>query len=326
MIRSSKCQGRRPKCVRDTGRGTPNTEHALLFTPHVSRFTFHVSLAQSAFTMIEIAISLAVIGFALVAIIGILPIGMNVQKENRQETIITQDANLLMDAIRNGAQGADDLTNYVLSITNYQVHYSPRGSARSVFGYTFANSTINGTLASPQMPITNGFRIVGLLSTPRIVVLPGVPGFLSNHVVAYVRSISGPASEKYPQTSSEVQDFALTYRLVSDVGPYWTNYYDPSWLYLGNLQPSNADYIARVNYSNVVNNLQANLHDVRLTFRWPVLPNGNIPDNADRQIFRSMVAGQLMGTNDHGYPANGYPAGVTNFLFFFQPRTFVKAQ
>src|SRR5262249_10809748 len=36
-----------------------------------------------AFTMIEIAISLAVIGFALAAIVGVLPLGMKVQKQNR---------------------------------------------------------------------------------------------------------------------------------------------------------------------------------------------------------------------------------------------------
>ena len=281
---------------------------------------------RSAFTMIEIAISLAVIGFALVAIIGILPIGMNVQKENRQETIITQDASLLMDAIRNGAQGSDDLTNYVLSITNYQVHYSPRGTARSVFGFTRTNSTINGTLASPQLPITNGFRIVGLLSTPKIVSAGLGQGFYSNHMVAYLRSISGPASEKFPQTNPTIQDFGLTYRLVCDVGPYWTNYYDPSWLNLTGLLTNSPDFIARVNYSNVINNLQANLHDLRLTFFWPVLPNGSLPQSPERQIFRTMVAGELMGTNEFGFPRGGYPTGVTNFLYFFQPRTYVKAQ
>ena len=61
--------------------------------------------------MIEIAVSLAIIGFALVAIIGVLPIGMNVQQANREETIINQDATVLMDAIRSGSQGLDDLTN-----------------------------------------------------------------------------------------------------------------------------------------------------------------------------------------------------------------------
>lgn len=285
-----------------------------------------VARERSAFTMIEIAISLAVIGFALVAIIGILPIGMNVQKENRQETIITQDASLLMDVIRNGAQGSDDLTNYVLSITNYQVHYSPRGTARSVFGFTYTNSTVNGTLPSPQLPITNGLRIVGLLSTPKIVPAGLNQGFFSNHVVAYVRSISGPASEKFPQVNPTMQDFGLTYRLVCDVGPYWTNYYDPSWLNLTGLATNSPDYVARVNYSNVINNLQANLHDVRLTFLWPVLPNGSLPQSPERQVFRTLVAGELLGTNEFGFPRGGYPPGVTNFLFFFQPRTYVKAQ
>src|SRR5690242_17584022 len=82
---------------------------------------------QRAFTMIEIAISLAVIGFALVAIIGILPIGMNVQKENRQETIINQDGNMFMEAIRFGGRGFDDLTNYVVAVTNYWALYSDVG-------------------------------------------------------------------------------------------------------------------------------------------------------------------------------------------------------
>ena len=57
----------------------------------------------SAFTMIEIAISLAIIGFALVAIVGVLPAGLNVQKENREETILNQDGPFLLEAIRSGA-------------------------------------------------------------------------------------------------------------------------------------------------------------------------------------------------------------------------------
>src|SRR2546421_8515006 len=83
--------------------------------------------AKGAFTIIEIAICLAVIGFALVAIIGILPTGMNVQRDNRQETIINQDVSVLMNALRNGERGMDDLTNYVLSITNYAVLFRGNG-------------------------------------------------------------------------------------------------------------------------------------------------------------------------------------------------------
>ena len=47
-------------------------------------------LDTAAFTMVEIAICLAIIGFALVAIIGVLPIGMNTQRDNREETSSTR--------------------------------------------------------------------------------------------------------------------------------------------------------------------------------------------------------------------------------------------
>ena len=82
--------------------------------------------SESGFTMIEIAICLAIIGFALVAIIGVLPLGMNTQRDNREETIINQDATVLLEAIRNGARGSDDLTNYVYAITNYWTLYKYR--------------------------------------------------------------------------------------------------------------------------------------------------------------------------------------------------------
>ena len=89
---------------RDAPRST--NSNALRSTPPSTR----------AFTMIEIALSLAVIGFALVAIIGILPTAMEAQRENREETMINQDASVFLDAIRSGAQGMDDLTNYVIGI------------------------------------------------------------------------------------------------------------------------------------------------------------------------------------------------------------------
>src|SRR5436190_810822 len=119
--------------------------------------------ASRAFTMIEIAISLAVIGFALVAIIGILPTGLDVQKQNREETIINQDAQMWMEAIRNGAQGMNDLTNYVDGISNYVRTF--RGSGGG--SYTFADRVDSYTAQSAPYAINNGYRIVGLLSTPK---------------------------------------------------------------------------------------------------------------------------------------------------------------
>jgi hypothetical protein len=60
-------------------------------------------------------------------------------------------------------------------------------------------------------------------------------------------------------------------------------------------------------------NLTANLRELRLTFLWPLLPNGS-PGNG-RQTFRTTVAGQLVPTN----------VVANNMLYFFQPQFFTNA-
>ena len=271
--------------------------------------------------MIEIAISLAIIAFALVAIIGILPFGMGVQRENREETIINQEAGVLLNAIRNGEQGLDDLTNYVLAITNTQTWYPANNGkpTTTVYGYT---------PTSPQFPITNGLRIVGLLSTPKYYgpgyapILFGVGGFVSNHVVATLRAMSGSASDKAPQNNPSVQEMAFTYRVICEVIPYgsgnplvpyssawatdWTNY---------TIYPSPLDWQWRSNYFRYAENLQADLYEVRLLFRWPVLPNGSLGKEG-RQVVRAVTAGPLQATSD--------PLQPTPILSFVQPRSFVS--
>jgi len=242
--------------------------------------------------MIEIAISLAVIGFALVAILGILPIGMGVQKQNREETIINQDASVFLDAIRNGARGLDNLSQYIIAITNTVTRYSGQGvpSRAQVFGYTPWGSTKDGAPASPQFPLTNGLRIIGLLSTPKYVPLPN--GFYSNHVVAYVRALSGPASEKYPQDNAAVQDLAFSYRLTPEVVPITTLDANP--------------------------NLRNNLHELRLSFRWPLVDTRGRAGPV-QQSFRATVGGTIQPTTEVGFPSQ-----PEYTLYFLQPRTYVK--
>jgi len=99
------------------------------------------------FTMVEIAICLAIIGVALVAIIGVLPLGLRTQRDNREETIINQDATVFLEAIRNGARGLNDLTNYVYAVTNYWTLFGAngtviKGGGTINNGYTFANVSI----------------------------------------------------------------------------------------------------------------------------------------------------------------------------------------
>jgi hypothetical protein len=269
--------------------------------------------------MIEIAISLGVIGFALVAIIGILPLGMSVQRENREETIINHDASVLMDAICNGQQGLDDLTNYVVAITNYQTWYPNNGGqSQAIYGYTYTSSTTN-----PQYPLVDGFRIVGLLSTPKYYIPPGGGGYYSNHVVAIMRSMSGAASDKFPQNNASVQDLAFTYRLTSEVMPYGTIYngrWDPGWqnyvqnyVAAGGITASNAAMF--LEYQHFANTLQADLYEVRLLFRWPVQPNGTV-GNAGRQVARGVTSGAVL-------PSQLQPfVNLQTTPFFAQPRTF----
>ncbi|HEY1662290.1 MAG TPA: type II secretion system protein [Verrucomicrobiae bacterium] len=252
----------------------------------------------SGFTMIEIAISLAVIGIALVAIIGVLPIGMRTQQDNRQETIINQDATILLEDIRNGVRSADDLTNYVYAITNYWTFYNGNTTNSGVNGYTFSN-----TYASPSIPpfptlqpLTNGINIIGLLSMPEYEDNNGYPilnwtnsGF-SNHVVAYISSISGPAVEKPPQpTDSLVRQSAFGYRLICETVAVPLSTPDAS----------------------VSSALQNNLYELRLFFRWPQQPSGSLGPGA--QSFRTMIAGRLL--KDRLQPN----------LFFFQSQSFTNA-
>jgi type II secretory pathway pseudopilin PulG len=73
--------------------------------------------AKSGFTMVEIAIAIGVIAFALIAIIGILPSGLQTQRDNREETIVVQDGRVLIEAIKSGAGDvASDLGEFVVSV------------------------------------------------------------------------------------------------------------------------------------------------------------------------------------------------------------------
>ncbi len=290
---------------------------------------------QSAFTMIEIALCLAIIGFALVAIIGVLPTGLGVQKDNREETIINQDAAVWMDAIRNGAQGYNDLTNYVTSITVYWTQYKSDGTLdkSNQDAYSLTSSTVTSVSPTPFCPLTNGARIIGLLSTPRITPF-GTGGFQSNYVVAVVRSMSGSAVEKFPQDNATVLEGSFSYRLISEIVGYTvTNAavimnnivplpLDPASIDLVNTVGLTPQQIAdRVKNARFASNLWGAAHDMRLTFRWPVLPNGDAGNG--RQTFRVLTGGTLVATNDPVIASLN--PGVIQPLYFFQPSTYVKA-
>ena len=138
---------------------------------------------RGAFTMIEIAIALAIIGFALVAIVGILPAGLTVQRESREKTIINGDAQYFMEMIKQFQRGPvaepqSDLTNFVERVD------TPNGS--------YSNFVFD-------------WEIVGLLCTPG-----------TND--AWVRAITGTANDR----RIDDEGFSFRYRLTVEVRPLFT--------------------------------------------------------------------------------------------------------
>ena len=288
--------------------------------------------------MVEVAISLAIIGIALVAIIGVLPLGMNVQRDNRELTVVNQDATVFLEAISKGSRGMDDLTNYVYAITNFQTFYNSSGnpSATVTFGYTNYPSYL-----------TNGANIIGLLSTPEYTTdqfsnaIPSlIFGGYSNHIVASVRSLSGPAVEKPPQDNDIIRSDAFSYRIYCVNAPV-AAYMPPAW------QPqayNDGDIVSYVLYGNRIfwhavnagqplnppqasdipgssprwvrdnypQELDANLRELRLTFLWPVRPNGRLGNG--HQTYRTLVSGQILQTTNFGQT-----------LYFYQPQSFTAA-
>jgi hypothetical protein len=142
--------------------------------------------------MIEIAIALGVIGFALVAIIGILPAGMNVQRETHQDMTINQDGTFFLEAIRNGGPALGPGTSTSLDfLTNYVESISVAATATT---YSNPNS---------------GQMILGLLSTPT------APGSFNT---ARIRGLTGAATE---QNGSNTVT-AFRYKMDVEIIPFAT--------------------------------------------------------------------------------------------------------
>jgi type II secretory pathway pseudopilin PulG len=148
---------------------------------------------RAGFTMVEIAIALGVIAFALVAIIGILPTGLQVQRNNRAETIINQDATFWLDAIKSGSRGMDELVTLVDRI---DIHYNfddpPRATLSTYTGFRY------------------GWEVIGLLTTP---------ARTNAEVYASVWAVSGSAAEKEPNVADRAVSFKYRMRINIEPGP-----------------------------------------------------------------------------------------------------------
>jgi hypothetical protein len=208
---------------------------------------------------------------------------------------------VFIEALTKGARGLNDLTNYVYFITNNRVFFNNGTPSVQPLGY---DSTF----------LTTGARIVGLMSTPQYTDVPGNPigslvggNGVSNHIIAYVRSISGAASEKPPQDNPIIRggkddsgdSFAYHVLCVNAPVAMDTN------LYNATLYPDGPPAYDK--------QLAANLRELRLTFFWPIQPNGKV--GTGRQSYRTLVTGQMQSDKSIN----------TAYLYYFQPQAFTNA-
>lgn len=255
-----------------------------------ARFSRRFANARG-FTMVEVALSIAIVAFAMVAIIGIMPTGFEAQRLNREETIINQDGTYLMEAIRGGALELDSLTNFVDSIviSNHMGNIRSVGISEGVNRFRRA------------VPLVNGHFIIGMLSTPHLEVVDirrnGAVIYSTNEVAALVRAMSGSAGERFRE--SDFQENSFSYLLTSRIVPYQASPIGPF--------ASNSTTLTSTNRVALSANISSNLFDVQLKFRWPVTKvqttgSGGVPNiqyrvGKNEMVFRSLVSGSLIPTN-----------------------------
>lgn len=122
---------------------------------------------ESGFTMAEIAIALGVIAIALIAIIGILPSGLQVQRDNREETIINQDSRLLLQAIKTGGRdGVSDIGSFVRRVDGTNFDYGiPTTDAIKFLSdpnnvHVMVFAAISGGIASRGSEVSFHYQVV----------------------------------------------------------------------------------------------------------------------------------------------------------------------
>lgn len=255
----------------------------------------------AAFTMVELALCIAVVAVAMVAIIGVLPAGLNSQQINREETIVNQDASVLLEAIRSGAWLTDDITNYVDYILVV------RQSAKLGDGAApFTNGFSGVWFSNPQIPkpatkLTAPLDVIGLLSMPKYESIPDYDAYFDskvpgepyyNTVIAQFRAFSGSLNEKpmLPKgtiATPGLYESSFRYQLRVEISPVRN-------APLGMTNGLAVGSPALMSYARE-KAVRHSLYDVSLTFQWPVFGT-DIPGRVGGNVrtVRTQVEGRLL--------------------------------
>jgi len=256
--------------------------------------------------MVEVALCLAIVAFAMIAIMGVLPAGMQVQKENREDTLITFDGNSMMTAIRSGSMAISNLTDRIewIEITN-SVGFRAR----------FSN-------APPSLYLPP-HQIVGLLSTPKYSFDARRNRVITNTVYAKVHPQGGSMADKIPlyaeavapisSRAKAIREMGMSYRLVSEVVPFGLGPGE----FGGTNGLSAMDMALRTNRMYQAWQMTNNTFSIALHLQWPMRPGDRPGNNA--QSFRALNPSYLMVTSNVLIQQN-----VRMNLYHFRPNSFQR--
>ncbi len=239
--------------------------------------------ATRGFTLVEIVLSLAIIAIALVAILGVLPIGLNVQSENQEESVVSADAAIWMEAFRNGAQGMEYLAQDDLNGDDY---YIDEVMMQRVVRQISNNQLLSDTTAYYDR-FTSASNLIGILSRPKFQFDPANNVYTNWNVYADVRALNGNMGDLGAD-----MDFAFKYRMTPELVP---------------LLGVTPDHLMTTNALGLplrLPILETNLFELRLNFQWPLVigVGGNYRAQtrfAKSLNFRTLVSGQqFLRTNE----------------------------
>ena len=121
----------------------------------------------------------------------------------------------------------------------------------------------------------------------------------TNRVAAFVRSQAGNAAQR----GVAARDLAFSYLLTSELQPFMATSPNSTSYIRGNvpafLQTNN---IINSNNWRLAVNLTTNLHELKLTFQWPIFQRGSgdkieyVVGN-NRKSYRTLISGHLISTN-----------------------------
>lgn len=231
---------------------------------------------EAGFTLLEIAVSLAVIGFAIVAVIGVLPTGLNIQKDTREKTTILQDASYFMEAIRHGAS----------EVNTNRVAYESTQLVDSIPKMWRVYEGLPPEVLEQGKDYRTDADVIQLMSEPSRVLPQG--RFL--YSVALVRALSGSASEKGGRAFDS--RIAFSYFLRSDILSVTNSIPISTHITTEPIVLGPAEFDLR---STEWNRISTNLSEMRFAVMWPPVPDAyEVGETYRNKLrFRTMVSGAV---------------------------------